>query len=170
MGRFFRNGFIPGTFYVESLGIALNSTTRRHLRLGLGGGIARSDSKPHPGPLPLAAGHWAGEPAGGGPPWRRVTEPTNLRARKRQENKPALSTLIARIVPGAVRECDVSRCVRALPFASSRRSLARLAIRSGKSHPGLNARNRISPVAVEESSSSHDPATRRRLRRSPRHP
>ena len=32
----------------------------------------------------------------GGPPRRRVTEPTNRRARKRQENKPpALSTLIA---------------------------------------------------------------------------
>ena len=43
----------------------------------------------------------------GGPPRRRVTELTNRRARKRQENKPALSTLIARIVPGAVRECDV---------------------------------------------------------------
>ena len=60
----------------------------------LGGGIARSDANSHLGPPR-------------GPPRRRVTEPTNRRARKRRENKPALSPLIARIVPGAVRECDV---------------------------------------------------------------
>ena len=62
----------------------------------LGGGITRSDANPHPGLKP--AGHLGAESA---------TEPTNRRARKRQETKPALTTLIARIVPGVVRECDV---------------------------------------------------------------
>ena len=47
-----------------------------------------------------------------GPVSRRATSAPSHRAdeppgRKRQENKPALSTLIARTIPGAVRECDV---------------------------------------------------------------
>ena len=37
----------------------------------------------------------------------RADESPGPQARKRQENKPALSKLIARIGPGAVRECDV---------------------------------------------------------------
>ena len=92
----------PGAFYGGNFKIALNSTTRRHPRLGLVAG-SRGPTQIHIRGLC----HWAGEPAGHLGPRRRVTEPTNRRARKRQENKPALSTPIARIVPGAVRECDV---------------------------------------------------------------
>ena len=53
---FFVIAFSPETFYAGSCEIALNSTTRRHPRLGLvaiGGGITRSGANPHPGPLPL---------------------------------------------------------------------------------------------------------------------
>ena len=128
----------------------------------LGGGIARSDTNPHPGPLPLGR-------RAGGPPRRRVTEPTNRRARKRQENKPTLSTLIARIVPGAVRECDVP-----VPPCSAFRLLSSLSYSHAWPFAVAKAtqvctRNRTSPVAVEESPSSRDPTTRP-LRRSPRHP
>ena len=96
-------------------------------------------------------------------------EPTNRRAHKRQGNKPALSTLIARIIPGAVRECDVP-----VPPRSAFRLLASLSY-SRASWPFAVAkatqvftRNRTSPIAVEEQPPSRDPTTRP-LRRSPRH-
>ena len=41
-------------------------------------------------------------------PSHRAGDPPVRRARKRQENKPALFKPIARVVPGAVRECDQS--------------------------------------------------------------
>ena len=91
----------PGTFFGGSCGIALNSTTRRHPRLGLVAG-SRGPTQTHFRGLC----HF-GPVSPGGPPRRRVTEQTNRWAHKRQENKPALSTLTTRIVPGAVRECNV---------------------------------------------------------------
>ena len=99
----------------------------------------------------------------------RVTEPTNRRARKRQENKPSLSTLIARIVPGAVRECDVP-----VPPYSAFRLLSSLSYSHAWPFAVAKAtqvctRNRASPIAVEEPPPSRDPTTRP-LRRSPRHP
>ena len=114
--------------------------------------------------------HWAGEPAGH-LPRRRVTEPTSRRARKRQESKPALSTLIARIVPGAVGECDVP-----VPQCSAFRLLSSLSYShawpfavSGKAKATqVCKRNRTSPVAVEEPPSSRDPTTRP-LRRTEEH-
>ena len=78
----FEIAFPPGTFYVGSCGIALNSTTRRHLRLGLVAGSC--------GPTQIhirGLCHWAGEPAGhlgaespsrrtaGGPVSARKTSP-----------------------------------------------------------------------------------------------
>ena len=81
-------------------------------------------------------------------------------------------TLIARIVPVAVRECDAP-----VPLCSAFRLLSslsysyllltRLAIRSGQS-PQVCTRNRTSPIAVEEQPPSRDPTTRP-LWRSPRH-
>ena len=96
-------------------------------------------------------------------------EPTNRLARKRQENKPALSTLTAQIVPGAVRECDVP-----VPPCSAFRLLSSLSYSHAWPFAVAKAtqvctRNRTSPVAVEESPSSRDPTTRHQ-RRSPRHP
>ena len=95
----------------------------------------------------------------------------NRPARKRQENKLFLSTLIARIVPGAVRECDVP-----VPPCSAFRLLSLLsylhawpfAVAKAKATQ-VCTRNRTSPLAVEESPpSSRDPSTRP-LRRSPIH-
>ena len=127
-----------------------------------GGPIAPYHAPPHLGPLSL--GRWAG-----GPPRRRVTEPTNRRARKRQENKPALSTLIARAVLGAVRECDVP-----VPPCSVFRLLSLLSYSHAWPFAVAKAtqvctRDRTSPVAVKEPPPSRDPSTRP-LRRSPRHP
>ena len=48
--RFFRNNPFPWDFYGGSCGIALNSTSRRHPRLGLvSGSRGPSDANPHPG-------------------------------------------------------------------------------------------------------------------------
>ena len=148
---------------VRSFGIALNSTTRRHPRLGLVAG-SRGLTQIHIRGLC----HWAGEPAGHLSA-ARVTEPTNRRARKRQENKPVLSTVIARIAPGAVRECDAP-----VPPYSAFRHPSSLSYWHAWPFAVAKAtqaftRNRTSPVAVEEPPSSRDPATRP-LRRSPRHP
>ena len=63
----------------------------------------------------------------------------------------------------------MSRCLRALPFASSRRSLNHAWPFAVAKATQVCTRNRTSPVAVEESPSSRDPTTRS-LRRSPRHP
>ena len=62
------------------------------------GPISRRDATRRMGPLC----HWAGELTG-----RRVTETTSRRARKPQDNKPAPSAPTARILQGAMRECDV---------------------------------------------------------------
>ena len=99
----------------------------------------------------------------------RATEPTNRRARKCQENKPALYTLTARIVPGAVRKCDVP-----VPPCSAFRLLSSLSYSHAWPFAVAKAtqvctRNCTSPVAIEESPPSRDPSTRP-LRRSPRHP
>ena len=96
-------------------------------------------------------------------------EPTNRRVRKRQENKPALSTLIAWIVLGAVRECNVP-----VPPCSAFLLLSSLSYSHAwpfavAKTTQVCTRNRTSPVAVEESPSSRDPITRP-LRRSPCHP
>ena len=99
---------------------------------------------------------------------RRVTEPTNRRARKRKENKPALFTLIARIVPGAVRECDVplSPCSAFRHLSSLSHSHAwPFAVAKATQ---VCSRNRTSAVAAEEPPPSRDPTTRP-LRRNPRH-
>ena len=118
----------------------------------------RSDANPHPGPGASATG----PVSPGGPPRRRITEPTNRRARKRQENKPAMSTLITRNVPGAVRECDVP-----VPPCSAFRLLSPLSYSHARPFAVAKVtqvctRNRTSPVAVEESPSSRDPTTRGR--------
>ena len=103
------------------------------------------------------------------PSHRADEPPPGRRARKRQENKLALSTLIARMVPGAVRECDVP-----VPPCSAFRLLSSLSYSHAWSFAVTKAtqlctRNRTSPVAVEESPPSRDPGTRP-LRRSSRHP
>ena len=75
-----------------------------------------------------------------------------------------MSTLIARIAPGAVRECDVL-----VPPYSAFRLLSSLSYWHAWPATQVCTRNCTSPVAVEESPSSRDPTTRP-LRRSPRHP
>ena len=70
-------------------------------------------------------------------PSHRADEPPGPQA---LDNKPALSTLIARIVPGAVRECNAPvppSSVLCLSPPLVALLLTRLAIRSGQSHPGL---------------------------------
>ena len=79
MKRFFRNGFPPGNFYVGSCRIALNSTTRRHPRLGLAAG-SRGPTQIHIRGLC----HWAGEPRAAGhlgaeSPSRRIAGPSSAR-------------------------------------------------------------------------------------------
>ena len=104
-------------------------------------------------------------------PSHRADEPPGPQARKRQKNKPALSTLIARIVPGAVRECDVPvpPCSAFRLFSSLSYSHAwPFAVAKAKATQ-VCTRNRTSPVAADEPPSSRDPTTRP-LRRSPRHP
>ena len=63
------------------------------------------------------------------------------------------------------------RCLRALPFASSRRPLTQTLCHSQWPKPPrfVCTRIRTSPIAAEEPPSSRDPTTRL-LRRSPRHP
>ena len=151
----------------SELRLKLNSTTRRHPRLGLvtGSRDRAVRRKSTPGPLPLATG----------PVSRRATSAlshraqTNRRAHKRQENKPALSTLIARIVPGAVRECNIP-----VPPCSAFRLLSSLSYSHAWPFAVAKAtqfftRNRASPIAIEEPPPSRDPTTWP-LRRSPRHP
>ena len=78
-------------------------------------------------------------------------------------------TLITRIVPGAVRECNAP-----VPPCSAFRLLSSLSYSHAWPFAVAKAtqvctRNRASPIAIEEPPSSHDPTTRS-LRRSPRHP
>ena len=69
--------FHPGTFYGGSCGISLNSTTRRHPRLGL---VVRSRD---PTQIHIRGlRHWAGEPArhlGAESPSRRSAGPASAR-------------------------------------------------------------------------------------------
>ena len=100
---------------------------------------------------------------------RRVTESTNRPARKRQENKLALSALAPRAFPDTPRECGVPTppCSalrllsspahsRACPFAVAR---ATQVYRRKRNQPGIN--KRASPSRGR---------TTRPLRASPRHP
>ena len=131
MKRFFR-AFLHGTFYGGSCGIALNSTTRRHPRLGLVSG-SRGPTQIHIRGLC----HWAGEPAGhlgAESPSRRTARPASAR----KTSSPCPHWLRGLSLAHHVNA--VSRHRRVPPFASSRRpsSLTRLPICSGKkSHPGL---------------------------------
>ena len=112
---FFVITFPPGTIYGGSCGIALNPTTRRHPRLGLVSG-SRGPTQIHIRGLC----HWAGEPAGhlgAESPSRRTARPAS--ARKTSPPCPhRLHGLFRARCANAM-----SRCLRALPFASSRRSL-----------------------------------------------
>ena len=74
---FFEIAFPPGTFYGGSCGIALNSTTRMHPRLGL---VAGSHGATQIHIRGLC--HWAGEPAGhlgAESPSRGTAGPTSAR-------------------------------------------------------------------------------------------
>ena len=95
---------------------------------GFGGPLSRSDAPPYPGPLPLGR-------RAGGPPRRRVSELTSHRARKQKEIELASSEPTPRISPDAPRACGVPIPPCSPPLVA--RSLTRLAIRSGQSHPGL---------------------------------
>ena len=107
----------PGTFYEGSCGIALYSTTRRHPRLGL---VAGSH-----GPTQIhirGLCHWAGEPAGhlgAESPSRQTAGPTSARKTSPPYIHLSYGSFRARCAN------EMSRCLRALPFASSHRSLTR---------------------------------------------
>ena len=140
------------------------SYTQSHPRLGL---AARSRHITHPRIWGLC--HWAGETAGhlgAESPSRRTAGPASARIASRP---CPYSTPIARVVPGAVRECDVP-----VPLCSAFRLLSSLSYSHAWPFAVAKAtqvctRNRTNPVAVEESPPSRDPTTRP-LRRSPRHP
>ena len=136
-----RNGFFviafpPGTIYGGSCGIALNSTTRRHPRLGLVSALVAGSR----GPAQIhirGLCHWAGEPAGhlgAESPSRRTARPASAR----KTSPPCPHWL--RGLSQAHHVNAVSRHRRVPPFASSRRplthALAHLQWQS-KSHPGL---------------------------------
>ena len=81
--------------------------------------------------------HWV-QPLGrraGGPPRRRVSELTSHRAHKQKETELASSDLNPRISPDTPRACGIPTPPCSPPLVA--RSLTRLAIRSGQSHPGL---------------------------------
>ena len=105
----------PGTFYGGSCGIALNSTTRRHPRLGLVAG-PRGPAQIHIRGLR----HWAGEPAGhlgAESPSRRTAGPASARKTSPPCPHGSHGSFLARCANA------MSRCLCALPVASSRRSL-----------------------------------------------
>ena len=158
-------------FAVTLFRVALNSTktkrgflttTRSQPRLGSVGGSR--------GPTQI---HISGASATGpvsrratSAPSHRADEPPGPQAPGKQA---ALTTPIARIVPGAVRECDVP-----VPTCSAFRLLSSLSYSHAWPFAVAKAtqvctRNRTSPIAVEEPPSSRDPTTRP-LRRSPRPP
>ena len=90
--------------------------------------------------------YWAGEPSGHlSAPSHRADEPPGPQA---PGNKPALYTLMARIVPGAVRECDVP-----VPPCSVFRLLSSFSYSNAWPFAVAKAtqvftRNRTNPVAV----------------------
>ena len=113
--RFFVITFPPGALYGGSCGIALNSTTRRHPRLGLVSG-SRGPTQIHIRGLC----HWAGEPAGhlgADSPSRRAAEHASAK-----RTKPPCPHWL-RGLSQAHHVNAVSRHRRVPPFASSRRPL-----------------------------------------------
>ena len=120
----------PGTFYGGSCGIALNSTTRMHPRLGLVAG-SRGPTQIHPGASATgpvsrratsAPSHRADEPPGPQAPGKQArlvhTDRTDRSGRNARMRCPGASVL-----------CLSPPLVALL--------LTRSAIRSGQSHPGL---------------------------------
>ena len=162
-----RNGFFvitssPGTIYGGSCGIALNSTTRRHPRLGLVSG-SRGPTQIHIRGLC----HWAGEPAGhlgAESPSRRTARPAS--ARKTSSPCPHWPQGLSR----THHVNAVSRHRRVPPFASSRRPLTHaLAHLQWQEPPRFIDASATSRASIKEPSPSRGPTTRP-LRASPRHP
>ena len=162
-----RNGyfaipFFPGTIYVGSCGIALNSTTRRHPRLGLVSG-SRGPTQIHIRGLC----HWAGEPAGhlgAESPSRRTARPASAR----KTSSPCPHWL--RGLSQTHHVNAVSRHRRVPPFASSRRPLTHaLAHLQWQEPPRFIDASATSRASIKEPSPSRGPTTRP-LQASPRHP
>ena len=152
----------PGTVYVGSCGIALNSTTRRHPWLGLVAG-SRSPTQTHTRGLR----HWAGEPAGhlgANSPSRRAAEHASAK-----RTKPPCPHW-RRELSQAHHVNAVSRHRRVPPFASSRRPLTHaLAHLQWQEPPRFIDASATSQASMKEPSPSRGPTTRP-LRTSPRHP
>ena len=152
----------PGTIYVGSCGIALNSTTRRHPRLGLVSG-SRGPTQIHIRGLC----HWAGEPAGhlgAESPSRRTARPASAR----KTSSPCPHWL--RGLSQTHHVNAVSRHRRVPPFASSRRPLTHaLAHLQWQEPPRFVDASATSRASIKEPSPSRGPTTRP-LRASPRHP
>ena len=146
--RFFVITSSPGTFNGgRSCGIALNSTTRRHPRLGLVAG-SRGPTQIHI----RSPCHWASEPAGhldAESPSRRTAGPasarkTSLPFSSLRNKRPGLSQ-DGRLVHTDCTDCSGRGAQMQCPGASVlclspplvALLLTRLTIRSGQSHPGL---------------------------------
>ena len=159
---FFVIAFPPGTIYGGSCGIALNSTTRRHPRLGLVSG-SRGPTQIHIRGLC----HWAGEPAGhlgAESPSRRTARPASAR----KTSSPCPHWL--RGLSQTHHVNAVSRHRRVPPFASSRRPLTHaLAHLQWQEPPRFIDASATSRASIKEPSPSRGPTTRP-LRASPRHP
>ena len=162
-----RNGFFviassPGTIYGGSCGIAINSTTRRHPRLGLVSG-SRGPTQIHIRGLC----HWAGEPAGhlgAESPSRRTARPASAR----KTSSPCPHWL--RGLSQTRHVNAVSRHRRVPPFASSRRPLTHaLAHLQWQEPPRFIDASATSRASIKEPSPSRGPTTRP-LQASPRHP
>ena len=160
--RFFVIASFPGTIYGGSCGIALNSTTRRHPRLGLVSG-SRGPTQIHIRGLC----HWAGEPAGhlgADSPSRRAAEHASAK-----RTKPPCPHWL-RGLSQAHHVNAVSRHRRVPPFASSRRPLTHaLAHLQWQEPPRFIDASATSRASIKEPSPSRGPTTRP-LRASPRHP
>ena len=159
---FFRKNFSYWNVNGRSCGIALNSTTRRHPRLGLVSG-SRGPTQIHIRGLC----HWAGEPAGhlgADSPSRRAAEHASAK-----RTKPPCPHWL-RGLSQAHHVNAVSRHRRVPPFASSRRPLTHaLAHLQWQEPPRFIDASATSRASIKEPSPSRGPTTRP-LRASPRHP
>ena len=149
-------------FYGGSRGVALNSTTRRHPRLGVVAGSG--------GPTQIHTRglcHCAGEPAG----HLGVKSPSRRTARPASARKA--SSPCSHWPQGLSRTHHVntvSRHRRVPPFASSRRPLTHaLAHLQWQEPPRFVGASATSREPIKEPSPSRGPTTRP-LRASPRHP